>query len=62
MNLWMALGLSAGLFCIARGVMDLRQGRYVWGALGIAVGLALLLTPIQTHPGKYDLPAPTRSG
>ena len=61
MTLWFAVGGAVGLFCIVRGIVDLRQKRLVWGALGILGGLALWTTPIQTHAVKYDiLPAAGR--
>ena len=60
MNLFLAIGVATGLFCILRGAVDLWQKRYVWGVLGIAVGLAILATPFQTHAVKYDLPAPSQ--
>jgi hypothetical protein len=40
--------------------MDFRLRRYVWGILGIIVGLALLLTPIQTRAVKFDLVRPAQ--
>ena len=60
MTLWMAAGLLAGTFCLARGAVDLWQRNYIWGALSIAIGCVLLLTPIQTHAVKLDLPAPSQ--
>jgi len=60
MTLWMAMGLAAGAFCIARGAVDLRRRRYIWGVAGIAIGCALLLTPIQSSAVKFDVPAPSR--
>ena len=41
MTLWMAMGLAAGAFCIARGAVDLRRRRYIWGVAGIAIGFLL---------------------
>lgn len=57
---WLAIILVAGIFCVVRGVMDLRQRRYVWGGLGLAIGCAILLVPIQSHAVKVDLPPPQR--
>jgi hypothetical protein len=48
--------LAATGYCIARGIADLRAKKYVWAALGIVVAGALLMTPIQTHAVKMDLP------
>lgn len=39
----------AGLYCLARGVMDLRAKRWVWGALGLAAGIAIMAAPIPTQ-------------
>ena len=58
MSLWPWLGLAAGLFCLVRGVVDVRERRYWWGGLGILAGLILLFTPIPTHAVKFDLPPP----
>jgi uncharacterized membrane protein HdeD (DUF308 family) len=52
---WIAL--AVGIFCIVRGVMDLRARRYAWGGLGIVAGLTLILMPIPTQAVKFDLPA-----
>jgi hypothetical protein len=56
-HLWLWLGGATGAFCVVRGIADLRARRYVWGAIGMLVGLAWLLTPIQTQSVKLDLPA-----
>jgi hypothetical protein len=53
--IWPALILVSGLFCIVRGVVDLKQRRYVWGGLGLAIGCAILAWPIQTHAVKLEL-------
>lgn len=58
MSLWPWIGFAVGLFCIVRGVVDLRDRRYLWGGLGILAGLILLLTPVHTHVVKWDLPPP----
>jgi hypothetical protein len=54
----MIIALVTVAYCIARAVVDLRQKRYVWAAAGILCGAAILLTPIQTHAVKLDLPPP----
>jgi hypothetical protein len=56
--LWLIIGLIVALYCLARGVADLRRRSFVWGALGIAAGAFLLAIPIQTHAMEYDLPPP----
>jgi uncharacterized membrane protein HdeD (DUF308 family) len=55
---WIALAI--GIFCIVRGVIDLRARRYAWGALGIVAGLTLILMPIPTQAVKFDLPMQAR--
>jgi hypothetical protein len=55
-QLWMVMVGIAGLYCLVRGVNDLRHKRFVWGAIGLACGGFLLLTPIQSQAVKYDLP------
>jgi hypothetical protein len=60
MTWWIAAGLVAGIFCLARGAVDLWQRNYVWGVLSIVIGCVLLLTPIQTLAVKFDLPAPSQ--
>jgi hypothetical protein len=58
---WQFVGLVAvvGAFCVVRGAVDLRARRYVWGGIGVVIGLAALLTPVpvQTQAVKIDLPA-----
>jgi len=56
LQLWMWLATAAAIFCVVRGVADLRARRYLWGSLGVLAGLALLLIPVQTHAVKIDLP------
>jgi uncharacterized membrane protein HdeD (DUF308 family) len=46
----------AGLYCLARGVMDLRAKRWAWGALGIVAGIAIMAAPIPTQSVSVDLP------
>ena len=67
MNMWLTTAsglafqwvvLATGIFCLVRGIADLRARRYVWGALGVLAGLALLLTPIGSEAVKFDLGPP----
>ncbi len=53
---WMLAGLCAGIYCIARAIRDFRDGNYIWTVLGILSGAVFLLTPIQSHAVKIDLP------
>jgi hypothetical protein len=46
----------AGLYCLARGVMDLRAKRWIWGALGIVAGIGIMAAPIPTEI-QVQLPA-----
>lgn len=52
------LGIAA-LYCLTRGIIDLRQRRYAWGAAGLLCAAALMLSPIRTHAVKVDLPQAT---
>ena len=62
MTLWIFAALLAGIYCVSRAVVDLRQRKYGWGLFGIVSVSILLLTPIQTHAVKFDLlPASPRS-
>lgn len=55
---WTVAIVLAGFYCLARGLFDLRQKRYLWGVLGLCCGAIILLTPIPTQVVKIDLPAP----
>lgn len=48
-TLWLAAQFFAAAYCIARAGFDFRKGHAVWGVLGVAAGLAILLSPIPTH-------------
>jgi hypothetical protein len=48
--------MAAGIYCGVRGAADLRRRRFVWGALGLAIGLFLLFAPLESHAVKLDLP------
>ena len=56
MLLWTIVALLVAAYCIARAIWDLRQRQYVWAALGFLSAAAILLTPVQTHAVKFDLP------
>jgi len=56
MTVWMIPLLFSVGYCLARGVQDLRRKKYGWAILGLLSGAALLLTPIDTHATKWDLP------
>jgi hypothetical protein len=55
--LWNFAALAAAIYCIVKAVIDLRARRYAWGIVGLASAAVFLLTPIQTHAVKVDLPA-----
>lgn len=57
MEPWPFILLAVAAFCIARAVADLRARRLAWAPAGLVAALLLLLTPIQTHAVKLDLPA-----
>ncbi|MFC3440250.1 hypothetical protein ACFOKF_03385 [Sphingobium rhizovicinum] len=48
----------AGLYCLGRGVMDLRAKRWIWGALGLVSGIAIMAAPIPTQV-QVTVPAGT---
>lgn len=54
--LWNFAALAAGIYCITKSVSDLRARRYGWGVIGLLSAVVFLVTPIQTHAVKVDLP------
>lgn len=54
--LWSIAALAATVYCVAKAMIDLRARRYVWGIVGLLSAAVFLLTPIQTHAVKVDLP------
>lgn len=50
---WTIAAFAAGIYCIVRGVADLRQRKYIWGALGIVSAAVFLAMPV---PDRADLP------
>jgi hypothetical protein len=58
MRVWLWLTMLAGLYCAIRGGLDLRDGQYLWGAIGLVCAAALLLTPIRSQAVKYDVLPP----
>ena len=57
---FVALVAVASVFCIVRGIVDLRARRFVWGGLGVMIGLIILCVPVRTHAIKVDLPISDR--
>jgi hypothetical protein len=53
---WSVAALAACLYCIVRGVVDLRQKKYVWGVLGIASAAVFMFVRVPSHAVKIDLP------
>jgi hypothetical protein len=51
----MSAALLAGLYCLSRAVVDLRQRKFVWGIFGIVSAAIILLMPIQSHAVKFDV-------
>jgi hypothetical protein len=41
---------------MSKAVIDLRARRYRWGVIGLLSAVIFLVTPIQTHAVKVDLP------
>jgi uncharacterized membrane protein len=57
-GLWFVGLCLVALYCVVRVVLDIRQGRNLWAALGLAATAVIMLAPvpIQTHAVKIDLP------
>lgn len=58
--LWNFAAFAAAIYCIAKAVVDLRARRYGWGIVGLLSAVVFLVTPMQTHAVKIDLPAAQR--
>ncbi len=56
MILWTAVALIVALYCIVRATIDVRRKQYLWAVAGYTCAAFILLTPIQTHAVKIDLP------
>lgn len=56
-TLWNFAALAAAIYCMGKAVIDLRARRYGWGIVGLLTAVVFLVTPIQTHAVKVDLPA-----
>jgi hypothetical protein len=54
---WVLAGLAAAIYCLARGIMDLRQGAMAWGVLGILSALVILSAPTAIHILSIRVPA-----
>lgn len=54
--LWNFAALAAGIYCVAKAVIDFRTGKYGWGVIGLLSAAVFLVAPIQTHAVKVDLP------
>ncbi|MES2055396.1 MAG: hypothetical protein V4564_05595 [Pseudomonadota bacterium] len=57
--IWTIAALVAGIYCIARSVVDLRQRKYAWGALGLISAAVFLLAPVPSHEVSVTLPIAT---
>ena len=53
--LWKIAALAAGIYCLAKAVIDLCARRYGWGIIGLLSGVVFFVKPIQTHAVKVDL-------
>jgi hypothetical protein len=54
--LWNFAAFAAGIYCMAKAVIDLRTRKYVWGIIGLLSAVVFLVTPVKTHAVKIDLP------
>jgi hypothetical protein len=51
----LVIALAVAIFLFVRGARDIHHRKYVWAALSILAGLALIVTtPIPTHAQKVD--------
>jgi hypothetical protein len=57
LSLWFWAGLAAAIYCLARGIMDLRQGAVAWGVIGIASAVVIVSTPNPAHILSIHVPA-----
>jgi hypothetical protein len=53
---WITALSLVSLFCLIRGVLDLKAKRYLFGVLGLLSGIMLVLMPVQSHSVSVDLP------
>ena len=56
---FVVLTLVTALFCIARGITDIRQRRFVWGGVGLLIGIVVASSLIASTSIKLDLPPAT---
>lgn len=59
------IALAGALYAATQAVRDFQRRNRIWGMVGSAVSVALLwiagtilLTPVETHAVKIDLPRP----
>jgi len=44
---WTWAALAAIICCAVRAILDIRQQRYVWAALGVATAAVIILAPLR---------------
>lgn len=56
--LWIYATVAVALYCFARGMLDLRNKKMMWGALGVICAVVILVNPIpsRTPAVKINLP------
>lgn len=54
--LWNLAALAAAAYCLVKASIDLRARRIGWGIVGLLSAIVFLVTPVQTHAVKIDLP------
>lgn len=52
-----AIFVLAAIYCLARGAIDLRAKRWIWGVLGLVCSIAILAAPVPTQV-QVTMPAP----
>jgi hypothetical protein len=54
--IWSLAAIVASAYCIGHAFIDFKRRRFVWAMVGLVSAMVFLLTPIQTHAVKVDLP------
>jgi hypothetical protein len=49
--------IAAAVYCLARGILDLRRGAMAWGICGVASAVVILATPTTAHIISVRIPA-----
>ena len=55
-GVWLMLNSIVVIYCLARGVVDVRRRAYVWGLLGLSSAGILALTPNPNFKTTITIP------